>query len=152
MPGTSPWIRRAHPHGYVPIEYGEGTRLVDYTEMNPSVMGAGGELISTTSDLNRYFDALLGGDLIPPRLLAEMKTPGVPGGRKYGLGLAWIDTTCGVRVYGNDGDALAYAAWSFTTEDRRRQVTIAVTPDFTADLDDVVESFVDKAICAQPGA
>jgi D-alanyl-D-alanine carboxypeptidase len=148
LPGTSPWIRRAHPHGYLPIEYGEGTRLIDFTEMNPSLMGAGGELISTTSDLNRYFDALLDGDLLPPHLLAEMKTPGVPDSRKYGLGLAWIDTTCGVRVYGNDGDALAYQAWSYTTEDRRRQVTIAITPDFTADLDDVVESFVDKAICA----
>ena len=39
--------------------------LVDYTRMNPSVMGAGGEMISTTRDLNRFFAALLGGRLLP---------------------------------------------------------------------------------------
>jgi D-alanyl-D-alanine carboxypeptidase len=50
-------------------------------------------------------------------------------------------------VYGNDGDALAYQAYSFSTADRRHQVTVAVTPDFRADPDDVVDAFVDEAIC-----
>ncbi len=146
LPGTSPRIRGPHPHGYVPIEQDGRTRLVDYTEMNPSVMGAGGEITSTTRDLNRFIAALLGGRLLPGHLLDEMKTPGV-GGRKYGLGLAWQDTSCGVRVYGNDGDALAYQSWSFSTQDRRRQVTVALTPDFRADPDDVVDALLDKAFC-----
>jgi D-alanyl-D-alanine carboxypeptidase len=100
-------------HGYVPTEQG----LLDYTEMNPSVFGASGEMISTTSDLNRFFAALLAGRLLPHRLLDEMKTPGTKGG-SYGLGLSWHDTACGIRVYGNDGDALAYQAYSFSTADR----------------------------------
>ena len=50
-------------------------------------------------------------------------------------------------MYGNDGDALAYQSWSFSTEDLRRQVTIALTPDFHGDLDDAVDAFLDKAIC-----
>lgn len=144
MPGASPRIPGPHPHGYVPRDT-EGN-LADYTEMNPSVFGAGGELISTAEDLNRFFAALLGGRLLPGRLLDEMRTPGVPGGR-YGLGLAWWDTSCGVRVYGNDGDALAYQSWSFSTEDRRRQVTVAFTPDFRVDLDDPVDAFLDAAFC-----
>ena len=143
VPGTSPWIRGPHPHGYVATG---PENLLDYTEMNPSVMGASGEMISTTRNLNRFFAALLGGRLLPRHLLDEMKTPGVEGGR-YGLGLAWRDTTCGVRVYGNDGDALAYQSWSFSTEDRRHQVTIALTPDFRTDLDDVVDAFLDDAFC-----
>lgn len=149
LPGTSPRIRGPHPHGYVPIEPQPGSEpeLVDLTEMNPSVMGAGGELISSTRDLNRFFTALLGGRLLPAHLLREMKTPGIEGGKAYGLGLAWRDTTCGVRVYGNDGDALAYQAYSFTTEDQRRQVTLALTPNFAGDPDDAIDGFLDRAIC-----
>jgi len=144
-PGTSPRIGRPHPHGYVPIA---GYGLVDYTKMNPSVMGAGGEMISTTRDLNRFFAALLGGRLLPGYLLEEMKTQGVEDGRRYGLGLTWWrDTSCGVRVYGNDGDALAYQSWSYSTQDRHRQVTIALTPAFSGDLDGAVDAFLNKALC-----
>ncbi|WBQ04836.1 serine hydrolase domain-containing protein [Kribbella sp. CA-293567] len=146
LPGTSPWIRGPHPRGYVPIEYADGVRLVDYTEMNPSVMGAGGEMISTNQDLNKFFAALLAGDLLPRHLLDEMKTPGTET-KKYGLGLAWRDTECGVRVYGNDGDALAYNVWSFSTEDGRRQATLALTPNHDGDVDDAVKAFLDEAVC-----
>jgi D-alanyl-D-alanine carboxypeptidase len=147
LPGTSTRIRGPHPHGYVPIEQPTGGwQLVDYTQMNPSVFGAGGEMISTTKDLNRFFAELLGGRLLPGHLLDEMKTPGT-NTRTYGLGLSWRETPCGLAVYGNDGDALAYQAYSFSTEDQRRQVTVAVTPKFEGDIDAAVEAFVDKAIC-----
>ncbi len=147
VPGSSPWILGPHPHGYVPELRDGGTHLVDLTAMNPSVMGASGEMISTTGDLNRFFAALLGGRLLPARLLAAMRTPGVDGAR-YGLGLAWWrDTSCGIRVYGNDGDALAYQSWSYTTQDRRRQATLALTPDFRGDPDAAVDAFMDDAFC-----
>jgi D-alanyl-D-alanine carboxypeptidase len=142
MPGTSPYIRGPHPHGYVPKDGG----LIDFTELNPTLFGAGGDMISTTHDLNRFFAALLGGRLLPARLLEEMKTPGTKGGT-YGRGLSWHDTTCGIRVYGNDGDALAYQAYSFATEDTRRQATVAVTPDFKTNPDKSVDAFLDQAFC-----
>jgi D-alanyl-D-alanine carboxypeptidase len=50
-------------------------------------------------------------------------------------------------VYGNDGDALTYQSWSFSTWDRRRQVTIALTPDFREDPDDAVDAFLDEVFC-----
>ena len=149
VPGTSSRIRGPHPHGYVPTLRDGEMHLVDYTEMNPSVMGASGEMISTPSDLNLFFAALLAGRLLPGHLLDDMKTPGVED-ETYGLGLAWRNTSCGVRVYGNDGDALAYQSWSFSTEDRRLQVTIALTPDFRSDPDDVdaaVDAFLNEAVC-----
>jgi D-alanyl-D-alanine carboxypeptidase len=65
----------------------------------------------------------------------------------YGLGLSWWDTSCGVRLYGNDGDALAYQAYSFSSEDGQHQVTLALTPDFSGDPDHAIDAFVDKAIC-----
>jgi D-alanyl-D-alanine carboxypeptidase len=146
VPGTSTRIHGPHPHGYVPIQQNGGQPgLVDFTEMNPSLMGASGEMISTTKDLDRFFAALLGGRLLPRHLLDEMKTPGTT--HKYGLGLEWRDTSCGIRVYGNDGDALAYNVWSFSTEDGRHQATLALTPNFSGDVDQAVDAFLDKAIC-----
>jgi D-alanyl-D-alanine carboxypeptidase len=82
-----------------------------------------------------------------PTCSTRCERPGIEGGRAYGLGLAWRDTSCGVRVYGNDGDALAYQAWSYSTPDRRRQVTVALTPGLSRDLDNAVDAFLDKAIC-----
>ena len=98
LPGTGTRIAGPHPHGYVPIELDGKIQLVDFTELNPSLFGAGGEMISTTKDLNRFFTALLGGRLLPAHLLDEMKTQGIEGGKSYGLGLSWRDTTCGVIV------------------------------------------------------
>ncbi|TQN32188.1 D-alanyl-D-alanine carboxypeptidase [Haloactinospora alba] len=146
MPGESPRMDEPHPHGYVPAEWGGETHLVDFTEMNPSVLGAGGEVISTTKDLNQFVAALLDGRLLSDDQLDEMTTPAVEG-ETYGLGLAWRDTSCGVRVYGNDGDALAYQSWSYSTEDQQQQVTIALTPDFSGDPDDAADAFLEEAIC-----
>ncbi|MFG1906427.1 serine hydrolase domain-containing protein [Kribbella sp. NPDC048928] len=142
MPGTSTRIPGPHMHGYVPKD----DEMLDFTEMNPSLFGASGELISTTHDLNTFFGALLGGRLLPAQLLAEMKEAGTEDGT-YGLGLSWHDTACKVRVYGNDGDALAYQAYAFSTEDTRKQVAVAVTPNLPANPDDSVDALVDRAIC-----
>ena len=59
-------------------------------------------MISTTGDLSRFFSALLGGRLLHPAQLAEMKVtvrateldPAWPGAR-YGLGLMEIPLSCG---------------------------------------------------------
>lgn len=147
LPGTTERIPGPHPHGYVPITSDDGERLVDYTESNPSVMGAGGEIISTAADLTRFYAALLRGRLLPPRLLHEMTSPGVDGS-PYGLGLFLLDTPCHVPVVGHDGDAASYQSWSYSTLDGRRQVTIALTPDFRADLDDAVEGYLDQVFCS----
>ena len=41
--------------------------LLDFTVQNPSWAGAAGALVSTLPDLTRFFGALLGGRLLPPR-------------------------------------------------------------------------------------
>ncbi|MEU6137042.1 serine hydrolase domain-containing protein [Nocardioides sp. NPDC047086] len=147
LPGRSPWIGRPHMRGYIPVRRDGATRLIDFTVMNPSVFGPPGELISTTSDLNTFYAALLTGRLLPAHLLEEMKTPGIAE-ETYGLGLRWeAKTSCGVPVYGHDGDALAYQTWSFTTEDGHRQATVAVTPTSDGDVDDAVAEFIDQAVC-----
>ena len=143
MPGTDPFIHGPHLHGYLPVD----GQPFDLTVMNPSVFGAAGEIVSTTADLNRFFDALLHGKLLRRDLLAKMEKP--PAGSTYGMGLRKRTLTCGVTAYGNDGDALTYLTYSFTTEDRRRQVTVSLTPwgPDRNSTDDAVDALVEKALC-----
>jgi hypothetical protein len=64
--------------------------------------------------------------------------------RRYGISTGLFDPS----VLNAGGDALAYQAWSFSTPDGRRQVTVAVTPGLNRDLDRIVEAFVDHAVCS----
>jgi D-alanyl-D-alanine carboxypeptidase len=148
MPGTHPVIHGPHPHGYLPVEQEDGTvRPVDLSVMNPSVFGAAGEIVSTTTDLNRFFAALLDGRLVRRDLLTLMKTP--PTGSTYGLGLRKRTLTCGVTAYGNDGDALVYLTYAFVTADGDRQVTVSLTPwgPDRNSTDDAVDALLDRALC-----
>jgi D-alanyl-D-alanine carboxypeptidase len=144
LPGAAPGIPGPHPHGYVPILQGTAPQLVDLTRTNPSVMSSAGSILSTTEDLNRFFGALLAGRLLPAHLLAAMKEFDLG---TYGLGLSYRDTSCRVRVFGHEGDALAYQAWSFVTQDGRRRATVAFTPDFSGDPDGAVKALLDRAFC-----
>jgi D-alanyl-D-alanine carboxypeptidase len=101
FPVNFPFLLGRHARGYSldfddelkPVE----GRLLDFTVYNPSAAWAAGNIVSDMDDLARFYRALLGGRLLAPELLAEMKTrvevqPGVAG---YGLGLTVLDTPCG---------------------------------------------------------
>ncbi len=85
LPGNSPGIPSPTSRGYsLPLSsQGEVITgpLLDFTAQNPSWAWAAGALVSTLEDLGHFFRALLGGRLLPPRLLAEMlSTVTVPPG------------------------------------------------------------------------
>jgi D-alanyl-D-alanine carboxypeptidase len=140
LPGTNPTIPGPHSHGYLP----DDPRPIDITEMNPSVYGSAGSLISTARDLNRFFAALLDGRLLPRPQLHEMTDVVSPS--QTGLGLERLQLTCGRIAYGHDGDALGYSTWSFRTADRRHQVTVSMTWG-TGRPSDAAKAFVDQALC-----
>ncbi|MFH8752029.1 serine hydrolase domain-containing protein [Streptomyces rimosus] len=126
-------IRGHHPHGYVSLK--PGAPLLDVTEMDPSAAWAGGALITTPSDSNRFFGSLLGGRLLKPAQLAQMRTTvaipansGYPEGTRFGLGLISQPLSCGGLMWGHDGDFLGYATYSAATDDGRA-ATIAATAD-----------------------
>ncbi|MEV8334220.1 hypothetical protein [Streptomyces niveus] len=50
---------------------------------------------------------------------------------------------------GDDGDALAYQAWSYSTADGRRQATVGLTSKRPADPADAVHALLDDAFCDQ---
>ncbi|MEV7126789.1 serine hydrolase domain-containing protein [Streptomyces sp. NPDC093260] len=117
-PGASPDIPDPHNHSYYRYDDGGVERTIDITRQNPSWVGAGGDMISTTADLHTYFCALMGGVLLPDALLAEMRAPEPTVG--YGLGIFAQDLGEGRTVYHHNGGqggsaALMYASADGTT-------------------------------------
>ncbi|MGW0391006.1 serine hydrolase domain-containing protein [Streptomyces sp. NPDC003042] len=126
-------IREAHPKGYHAPKPGEP--LEDVTELDPSWGWAAGQLISTPGDLNRFFSALVGGKLLEPAQLAQMRTtveipdsPATASGIRAGLGLWSTPLSCGGVMWGHGGDTPGYHTVPGVTDDGRA-ATIAVTAD-----------------------
>ncbi|GAA3014802.1 serine hydrolase domain-containing protein [Streptomyces lactacystinicus] len=146
MPGLSPLLPGPHAHGYVKLSTGP----VDVTELNPSVMGAAGQGISSAADLNRFIAALLDGRLLRPAELAEMtRTADAGPGRGYGLGLARFDTPCGV-FWGHSGDLPGYSTMAAGTADGRRQLALSHNPFDRSDpraAKTAVTAFLTTAAC-----
>ena len=104
--------------------------LVDFTVYNPSLAWAAGALVSDLDDLARFFRALLGGRLLPPRLLAKMLTTvTIEPGFGYGLGLMVIETPAG-RLVGHGGSIPGFFNVVLSTEDGRRQFGVMVNAEF----------------------
>ncbi|MEV6743211.1 serine hydrolase domain-containing protein [Streptomyces sp. NPDC051080] len=143
-------IREPHPHGYY-RESADGP-LRDITEIDPSWGWAAGQLISTGSDLNRFFGALLAGRLLPPAQLARMRST-VPAeatfgpGARYGLGLVSRPLPCGGLSWGHGGSFPGYETRSGATDDGRA-ASVAVTMQLTDEASRRnLERAVDTALC-----
>ncbi len=150
LPGNSPGIPSPTSRGYsLPLSpQGEVITgpLLDFTTQNPSWAWAAGALVSTLEDLGHFFRALLGGRLLPPRLLAEMlSTVTVPPGSvplplydSYGLGLLEVETPAG-RLIGNVGGIPGFLSLVLSTPDGRRQLGVMI--NVLAAPDPVYEAF-----------
>lgn len=93
VPGTRSTLTGPHAHGYYRYQDGGEWKVIDVTRQNPSLLSAAGDMNSTTKDLQTFFSALNSGKLLPPALLAEMRTPEpMSGDYHYGLGLFVQDT------------------------------------------------------------
>ncbi|MFG3525205.1 serine hydrolase domain-containing protein [Streptomyces sp. NPDC047917] len=140
-------IREPHPHGYH-RNPADGP-LRDFTEIDPSAGWAAGQLISTDSDLNRFFGALLAGRLLPAAQLAEMRTtvPAGDSGLRYGLGLTSRPLSCGGVYWGHGGDIPGYETrGGVTDEGRAVNVTVTSIPTDETAVQHVKDA-VDSALC-----
>ncbi|MFD6158655.1 serine hydrolase domain-containing protein [Nocardia sp. NPDC060256] len=122
-------IRGPHPKGYAVVD---GT-LTDVTRTEPSVPWAAGGMVSTGADLNRFYSALLAGQVVPAAELPEMRD-GVlmDEGMQmfYGLGLGHTKLPCGAEYFGHTGGISGYNTVSGATPEGR-----AVTFAFTKSVD-----------------
>ncbi|MFJ1750202.1 serine hydrolase [Streptomyces sp. NPDC088116] len=102
----------------------------DITRLDPSWGWAAGQLVSSPRDLNSFFSALLGGEVLRPAEQKEMKTTvrtdsSLPDS-SYGLGLFKTPLSCGGELWGHGGDINDYETRGGVTEDGRA-VSVAVT-------------------------
>ncbi|MGW7195352.1 serine hydrolase domain-containing protein [Streptomyces chryseus] len=140
-------IREPHPRGY--HRSAADAPLRDVTEIDPSAAWAAGQMISTNSDLNRFFTALLAGRLLPAAQLTQMRTTVPLGntGAGYGLGLMSRPLSCGGSYWGHGGDIAGYETRGGATDDGRA-ASVAVTSIPTdGEATKHLESVVDTALC-----
>ncbi|MBC2877244.1 MULTISPECIES: serine hydrolase domain-containing protein [Streptomyces] len=143
-------IRGPHPKGY--DRASEGAPFVDATEWDPSWAWAAGQLVSTNSDLNRFYSALLRGRLVPEPQLRQMRGTVPAGdpfaeGAGYGLGLVSTPLSCGGVYWGHGGSMTGYETRGGVTEDGRA-VNVAVTTQPGRAVRKHMEGLVDKALCS----
>ncbi|MFD7326006.1 serine hydrolase domain-containing protein [Streptomyces sp. NPDC059875] len=149
IPGDAS-IREPHPHGYL-RDAADGP-LRDITEIDPSWGWAAGQMLSTNSDLNRFFSALLAGHLLPSAQLAQMRST-VPAeatfgpAARYGLGLLSRPLPCGGLSWGHGGSFPGYETRGGATDDGRA-TNVAVTMQLTDEAGRrSLERAVDTALC-----
>jgi D-alanyl-D-alanine carboxypeptidase len=139
-------------HGYFPADnpiWPGGAGPVDVTEIDVPFHRAGGGIVSTPGDVAVLLRALLGGELLPDPMRAEMLEAVDSGWEetdRYGLGIGEITSimgrrrsTCGA-AWGHLGFSIGYAAVALSSADGDRQVVICAN-GHPADADE--EAFLD---------
>lgn len=158
-PGTSPSIPEPHAKGY--DRYEPTGSLVDVTQLVDA--DASGGLISTTADLNRFFRALLGGELLAPEQLKQMQKT-VPVSEElqlavpdagYGLGLMSRPLSCGGTFWFHGGDQNGYSTVNGVSAGGRRSVVVSISTQFFDSMEsalrphEAARTLLDNALCGK---
>ncbi|MBT2525055.1 beta-lactamase family protein [Streptomyces sp. ISL-99] len=135
FPGTAPQMPNPHPIGYSRLHQdAPDARIHDATEQNMTWLGAAGDIISTSGDLNRFHRALMRGELLASAQMKEMLDE-VPAGDGfgYGLGVEFAKLSCGVKVVGKSGRTNGSLSAMVGTEDGKHQLTFSINGDWLRD-------------------
>ncbi|WP_370947087.1 serine hydrolase domain-containing protein [Amycolatopsis sp. cg5] len=109
----------------------DGVKFADVTEMNQSIPGAAGAIISTSADLDAFLTGLLDGRLLGkemmPRLYAVPQVPMFDGSgpATYSQGLMRLKIGA-YTVWGKTGSRYGYSSGVFATKDLKRKVAYSV--------------------------
>ncbi|WJV48114.1 serine hydrolase domain-containing protein [Streptomyces flavofungini] len=145
-------IRGRHPQGYSPEPMGAPARNV--TEIDPSAAWAAGAMVSTNSDLNRFFAALLkddGNPLLKKAQRKQMRTT-VPMERgnsrnAMGLGIMRVQQSDKCAFWGHSGGIPGFGTWAAATDDgRAASATMNLEPR-TGEAVGHLEETVTAALC-----
>ncbi|MDF3147281.1 MULTISPECIES: serine hydrolase domain-containing protein [unclassified Streptomyces] len=141
VPGTRVTVPQPSSRAYSKLAETATGPSYDVTKLNPSLAYAAGEMISNSTDLNRFYSALLRGKLLPREQLAEMTTT-VPldEGSGYGLGLMKAELSCGVTVWGHGGGIHGSISEAITTKDGRHSLAFNLNGDWAGDTEAVIEA------------
>ncbi|MFC9436012.1 serine hydrolase domain-containing protein [Nocardia sp. NPDC057030] len=111
-------LRDPHLTGYATVD----GIVTDQTRIEPSMPWTSGALVSTGADLNRFFTALLAGQVVPQTQLGQMLDGvdmGNGDGMSYGLGVGYAQLPCGAQFVGNVGGVPGFAAVAGATKSGR---------------------------------
>ncbi len=127
---TGPYVDGPHPQLYE-AWFGMIDPPRDYSVYDMSWVGPAASLVSTVTDLNRFFGLLLGGEIVSPWSLTQMQrtVPVISQEGKtiqYGLGLHPMDPPGQDTFWGHGGSAWGAGALAMTRADGRRQLAVAV--------------------------
>lgn len=146
--------RLPHPHARAYQQWEFGGELPDTTEFNPTVSDAAGAITSTTRDVNRFFRALVGGELLKPAQQAELvRTVPADDGLSYGLGLYRKPLSCGGFYYDHGGNTAGVISRGGVSPDGRRGIAMAFTGAHGDSREDIAElaatsdRIVDRTFC-----
>jgi D-alanyl-D-alanine carboxypeptidase len=124
---TEPRIAGRHAHGYERL--GKKQRPTDVTAVSPTYSWAAGAIVSTASDVARFYSKLYGGRLLRPDLLEAMQTTGPMAaelkGWGYGFGLIKKPIGCGTG-FGNDAAAPGFSAYAYSSKNASRQSVLLI--------------------------
>jgi D-alanyl-D-alanine carboxypeptidase len=154
LTGAAATLDGPHAHSYMVIPGAPAP--IDATDSSLEHT-ADSAIISTTGDLNTFFQALIGGKLLRPAELAQMQTTqpaddkDFPGG-KYGLGIRWYPLSCGGGYWHHEGDSpTGYHTRTGVTADGQRSVVVSVSSTMNfATTGPALLTLVDHALCDTP--
>ncbi|MFF5207226.1 serine hydrolase domain-containing protein [Streptosporangium sp. NPDC000396] len=151
--GTSHDVPRPHARGYLLLPPDQRVDVTKHFDGD-----AAGGLISTTADVDRFYRALLGGKLLPPEQLAQMRqTVRATGheqawpGARYGLGIGSRPLSCGGVYWHHGGDDYGYRTRTGVTSDGERSVVVSMSTQFADERslrqEKAVGDLIDRALC-----
>ena len=129
-----------------------GPEPVDVTEIDVPFHRAGGGIVSTAGEIATTLRRLLGGELLPAELRAEMLDAVESDWEetdRYGLGIGELTSLmrkqrspCG-SAWGHIGFSVGYTAFALSSEDGERQVVLCANGNHATQADE--EEFWDAA-------
>ncbi|MEU8751271.1 serine hydrolase domain-containing protein [Streptomyces chartreusis] len=141
VPGTRVSVPGPSSRAYSKLAETATGPTYDVTRINPSIAYSAGEMISDSTDLGRFYTALLRGKLLPRKQLAEMTTTVAVDERNgYGLGLMKSELSCGVTVWGHGGGIHGSISEAVTTKDGRHSLAFNLNGDWSGDTGAVIEA------------
>ncbi|MFJ2665256.1 serine hydrolase domain-containing protein [Nocardia fluminea] len=130
-PGEAATLPEPHANGYQQFEV-DGP-LIDVTELVDADASAG--YLSTTADIGTFYRNLLGGNLLRPEELAQMRsTVPVDGvtalvwpGASYGLGLFAVPLSCGGTYWMHNGGQTGFLTNAGVTDNGDRSAVVSLS-------------------------
>ncbi|WP_017625032.1 serine hydrolase domain-containing protein [Nocardiopsis chromatogenes] len=146
---SGPGVPEPSMHGYAWVSDGAGGRTAeDVTAFDTSRWYGTAQVVSTVSDINTYWRALLDGEVLGEDMLREMLTVQAYNSGDYGyaLGPRSYTLSCGTRVWMHPGNIPGHRTWTVHSEDRDLTVFQA---RYREDPDPPAWAMIELAMCPE---